>query len=250
MPASYGFPSKLKQRKYADIKALNRSPTAGRTPAEHMRILRACDRFHDNIQVLLDLTEERSMPWFPTKDVVTDRDDEAIIDWRAVAERFKVDGYQIDGDGLLIHMQDPGITASNRIEVVTVYSAHDDLDNRDYMLRKTVYSPFPCDRWGALPLTMHQWRIIALAISEARARWQWEAALNEYAEKNGLPAGYRFAYIAGWNLVENRAPFNRHQPHLVRVASNEPKLWTGTIMFRLATTGSFSPTTHSDGGPE
>lgn len=250
MTASYGFPSKRKQKIYDGFREARRNPTAGRSKAEHNRILRTCLKFHDNLQVLLDLTDERSMPWLPTKDVVTDRDDEAIIDWRAVAEQFKVDGYQVDGDGLLIHMQDPGITASNRIEVVTVYSANDDMQHRDYMLRKTIYSPFPCDRWGALPLTLHQWRIIALVLTETRARWQWEAALNEYASNNGLPGGYRFAYIAGWNLVENRPPFNRHQPHLVRVADNEPELWTGTIMYRLAITGSFSPITHSNGGQE
>lgn len=250
MTDSYGFPSKRKQRIYEGFAAARRNPTEGRSKADHMRVLRDCIRFHDNIQVLLDWTDGRAMPWFPTKDVVTDRDDEAIIDWRAVVERYKVDGYQVDGDGLLIHMQDPGITASNRIQAVTVYSAQDDLENRDYMLRKTLYSPFPCDKWGALPLTLHQWRIIALALTEARARWQWEAALNEYANNNGLPAGYRFAYIAGWNLVENAAPFNRHQPHLVRVADHEPELWTGTIMFRLATTGNFSQTTRSNGGPE
>lgn len=250
MPASYGFPSRRKQKIYSAFAEQRRNPTAGRSNAEHNRITRTCSRFHDNLQVLLDLTDEQPMPWFPIKDVVTDRDDEAIIDWRAVAERFKVDGYQVDGDGLLVNMQDPGINASNRIETVTVYSAHDDLVNRDYMLRKTLYSPFPCETWGSLPLTLHQWRIIALVLSEVRARWQWEAALNDYASRNGLPAGYRFSYIAGWNLVECRAPFNRQQSRLARVADREPEIWTGTIMFRLATTANFSLTTRNNGGLE
>lgn len=232
------FPGKYSENYHKRRREDERNPTSGRTVRESNRIRRDCIRFSENINNLLDATSYRRMPWFPVQDVITDRDDDAVIDWRSVAENMRQDGYEIDNDGLLVQMQDAGIKASNRIECVVVYSADRDEGRRDfYMTRKNIFSPFPCPEWGYLPLTLHQWRQIALCLIESRVYWQWEAAVNHYAELRELPAGYTYQYIVGWNLVQCATP--SRQP--TTLDKGEEPLWTGHIIYTLATSGSFKP---------
>lgn len=211
-------------------------PTRGRTAAESMRIMRNCRRFADNVlYVMDDLLQGEAVEWFDIRSAITDRDDEAIIDWRGVAENFKADGYATDDDGLLVNMQDHKLTASNRIEAVTIYvDRFADLEQR-YMLRKTVYSPFPCDTWGRLPLTMNQWAEIALPLIRSRALWQWQHALDLYAASNGvkLLEGFQFYSIVGWNLVlTKRVPAEQME---------QVETWTGPIIYTLSATTSLRP---------
>lgn len=225
----------------------HRSPTAGRTRQENTRIRRHCLRFADNLLHLHHITNRQQMPWFPVDDVVTDRDDESIIDWRAVTENMVKNGYQTDDSGLLVNMQDEGITASNRIEAVLVYRRGDEEGNpQDYMIRKTLFSPFLCDEWGFLPLTIHQWSIIAMPMILTRSNWQWCEAVNAYARRNELPDGYTLSYIVGWNLVTPRKPSRQRQ----REDAQDRQVWTGHIIYSLATSTNFAPITTVDGFPE
>lgn len=218
------FPNKRSAALQEQQLHARRNPTAGRTVAESNAIRRDCERLRDNLRLVLDFTERAQLDWFPTADAITDTDDEAIIDWRAVAER-KAGGYDVDEDGLLINMQDHGITASNRIEAVTVYNS----GGADYMIRKTINCPFSCDVWGSLPLTLHQWRIIASVLIETRVLWQWTKAVNEYAALRDMKrlGEFTHAYTVGWNLVPPKKPL-----HNVR---QERELWTGPIIYFLST---------------
>ena len=230
---SRAFPGTRSQNYHKRRREDQRNPTKGRTVAESNRLRRDCFKFAENINNLMDATSRARMPWFPVVDVITDRDDDAVIDWRAVAENRKADGYQVADDGLLVQMQDEGIKASNRIEAVVVYSADRHGGHRDfYMTRKTLFSPFACDNWVRAALTRHQWGIIALSMIESRVYWQWEAAVNEYAERHELPGGYVYQYIVGWNMVPAIRP--SQQP---RIDQEERPLWTGPIIYSLATTG-------------
>lgn len=231
------FPGKYSENYHKRRREDQHNPTKGRTVRESNRIRRDCEKFSENINNLLEATGFRRMPWFPVADVITDRDDDAVIDWRGVVENTRTDGYEIDDDGLLVQMQDAGIRASNRIECVVVYSADRDDGLRDfYMTRKNIFNPFPCPEWGALPLTLHQWRLIALTLIESRVYWQWEASVNHYVKLRDMPAGYEYQYIVGWNMVPCQRP--SHQP--TTLDSGEATLWTGHIIYSLATNGSFS----------
>lgn len=227
------FPGKRSTNMQAQLLHERRNPTAGRTGAESNRIRRDCERLATNLELVMSLTYGYPMRWFPIEDVVTDRDDEAIIDWRAVAENQVIDGYATDDTGLLVNMQDDGIQASNRIEVVTVYTATDGgvVPGIDYMLRKTIYCPFECPEWGSLPLTLHQWSIIALPLIKSRVQWQWTEALRWYAERNGItPCDFEFSYNVGWNLVPPRKPAAQR-----RNSDQDAHIWTGPIIYFLST---------------
>lgn len=237
------FPSKRKRKLHQQRFDRSRNPTKGRTAAESNRIMRACKRFVQNIAVVNSITGDSAvMPWLPADDVITDRDDDAIVDWRGVAENLKQNGYERDEDGLLVQMQDEGIRASNRIQAVTTYADWYGDVCQEYMVRKALFSPFYCPEWGALPLTMTQWRIIALALIDTRVRWQWEEAVNVYAERNGIPIHDRFRFLScvGWNLA---APAKTPSQGAV-------EQWTGHIIYTLAATASLNPITHSNGGLE
>ena len=219
------------------------NPTAGRTNKESSRIRRDCHRFNNNLAWFLEQTDNQRMPWLPHEHVVTDTDDDSILDWRAVAETYKGDGLHPDEYGQLVNMQNPAITASNRIEAVTTYSSDDTgyASNAKtyYMLRKTVHSPFPCDEWGTLPLSLHQWRIIAYNLIMSRVNWQWTEALRHYARRNNHswwefePDG-----LVGWNLVKPK------QIHL----NQDTELWTGHIIYSASRTFPSNRTNQCSGG--
>ena len=201
-----------------------------------MRILRQCRRFADNLDYLLELTKHQPVEWFDYVDVVTDRDDESIIDWRSVVENIKRDGYATNEHGLLVNMQDHGIKASNCIEAVTTYVDYADGSHMSsYMLRKTVFSPFPCDKWGRLPLTLHQWSEIALPIINTRALWQWQHAVNYYAARNNIQLwdGFQYEQAVGWNLVLAK--------RIDQAANDKAHKWTGPIIYFLSATTSLQP---------
>lgn len=101
----------------------------------------------------------------------------------------------------------------------------------DYMLRKTIHCPFECPEWGSLPLTLHQWRIIALPLIASRVRWQWTQALRWYAEQRAVePTDFTFSYNVGWNLVPPRKPSAQR-----RNSDQDTTIWTGPIIYFLAT---------------
>lgn len=232
------FPTQAKKARDKQALDERRHPHKGRSAKDAMRVLRMCQRFDSNLAYILnDVTKYQSLPWFETADVITDRDDEAIIDWRGVVENTRTDGYLTDDSGLLVNMQDKSLQASNVIEAVTTYVDRigDGINAHEYMLRKTVFSPFPCETWGRLPLTLHQWKVIAWNLVYSRALWQWEAALNEYAERNGLKLHNRFELegLVGWNMVTTKRTGTDD--------TQEPQTWTGPIIYTLSANTVLNP---------
>lgn len=217
------------------------NPTKGRTSAQSNRIRRALQSLNEHLTRALELTDYTELPWLPSHYVLTDRDDDSIVDWRGVAEHQK--SYNTDATGLLVDMHDHGIKATNNIAVVTTYK--NEADQR-YMIRKTVYSPLPCDTWNALPLTLTQWRIIAETLINTRICWQWPQAVRDYAGDQS----YEFDFTVGWNLNKPRKPFTPNEKHIIYMGEKydgEPELWTGNIIYRLGT-DAFSLPTHDRPG--
>ena len=65
-----------------------------------------------------------------------------------------------------------------------------------FLIKKPVLCPLPCKRWGRLPITLAQWRRIAMTLIESERRWRWVHGVRYYTEnKDMVPAG-----IAGWHL--------------------------------------------------
>lgn len=210
-----------------------RNPAPGRTANESRRIRRTLEKLRDHIDHTIELTGSRELPWLPSHYVLTDTDDESVIDWRGMVET-RAD-YTADEDGLLVDLHDAGIKASNRIAAVTVYKAVDDEGLvSHYMIRKTLYSPLPCPEWGALPLTLPQWRIIALTLIFSRVLWQWGQAVRDYSGNDN----FIYQYTVGWNLVDTRPPFNKNRKHIIYMGEKydgEPDEWTGNIIYKQIT---------------
>lgn len=214
-----------------------RNPAPGRCAAKSNRIRRYLTKLKIHLLCVLELTSYQTLKWLPSKYVLTDRDDESVIDWRAVTENFR--SYDTDDFGLLVDLHDPGIKATNRIACVTVYKSPG-IDGAQYMIRKTLYSPLPCEAWGSLPLTLAQWKIIAFTLIETRVRWQWERAVQDYTGLDTI----KYAYTVGWNLSECRKPFDPQQKHIIYMGEKydeEPAVWTGNIIYKLGINGFLNP---------
>ncbi len=212
----------------------------GRTATEVNRYTRACKRFAENIELVMRETEFRPMPWHPYEHVVTDRDDDHIDVWRNLVEREE-DGYDRADDGRLLKFNrdtQNKIYSTNCIEAVMVFTAHRDIGEDSYMLKKRLYSPFKCDNWGRAPLNLSQWSIIAIPYILSRALWQYEKAVNWYVERNDLMAGYSYDYIVGWYLDRATRPSQQKYPE-----GYVKPIWTGPTIYSLATNSSFKPST-------
>lgn len=214
----------------AKRRAEQQHPAKGRTAQKSVEILRDCHKFAANITKLLEATDYQCFSWFPIEHVITERDDDHVQTWRSIAEYTKSDGYETDDSGLFVELQSEQLRVSNRIACVCMFRAERDADVDLYVTRKTIFSPFPCEEWGVLPLTLHQWRVIALPFIISRACWQWQAAVNWFAERHEVPGGYVFQQVIGWNLEASIRPAQQPTAH-------EVEFWTGPIIYSLATTG-------------
>ena len=224
------FPSERTKRNREMRRKERRKPAPKRSSAESNRIRLRCERFRDNIIMLLEETRYQPMPWFPSAHVITDNDDTHIAHWRSIMER-KDKPYESDESGLLVNLQDPAIRMTNRIDAVITFEQKVKPAGAQwgsFMIRKSIYSPLPCPKWGRLPLSIHQWRIIAGPLVHAMALWQYTNAVIEANKRVELPHDYVLHLLVGWNMVESQKPSN--EPRI-----GEREIWTGPIIFSLAT---------------
>lgn len=82
-----------------------------------------------------------------------------------------------DDDGYIIDMHDQNQRATNRVRIATWYK---NADENLYMIVMIAVSPLECEVWGALPLTLAQWRIIIAGTTTTHMRWKWVHAVRQH----------------------------------------------------------------------
>jgi hypothetical protein len=171
------------------------NPAPGRPSKHYHRITRTLDLVTSRISANLVATEFADLKWLPYEGVVHERDDEWQYDLHA---QVHPEDHKPEDDGHMPTWTDPGIKATNRIMAVTWY---DDGDGDAFIIKKPVLCPLPCNQWGRLPITLAQWRRIAMVLIESERRWRWVHAVRHYTDNNNMvPAG-----IAGWHLETTQA---------------------------------------------
>ena len=175
--------------------ALACNPCPGRSPKQYNRICRALNAIDARVRFYLNETEYSDRKWLPSEGVVHESDDEWQYDLYA---QLQPGSYHLDDDGYMSDWHDSGIKATNRIVAVTWY---DNKQGDGFIIKKPVLCPLPCERWGRLPITLAQWRLIAMSLIESEQLWRWVHAVRNYTEKPDFkPAG-----IAGWHFEPTQA---------------------------------------------
>lgn len=182
------------QRKQAS-RALACNPCPGRTRKHYQRITRTLDQIEGRLRFYLEQTDYAPRKWLPAGGVVTDKDDEWQYDLYA---QLQPGAYTLEDDGYMRDWHDQSIKATNRIVAVTWY---DNNKGGGFIIKKPVLCPLPCDQWGRLPITLSQWRRIAMTMIEAEQLWRWVHAVRHYTDDED----YQPTGIAGWHLEPTQA---------------------------------------------
>ena len=181
-------------------RVLANNPCPGRSQKHYQRITRCLDAITARVRFWLEQTEYSDRKWLPSEGVVHEADDEWQYDLYA---QLQPGSYNLETDGYMTDWHDAGIKATNRIVCVTWY---DNADGDGFIIKKPVLSPIPCSQLGRLPITLTQWRRIAMTLVEAEQLWRWVHAVRHYTDNPTFkPAG-----IAGWHL-EPTSPAVNHK---------------------------------------
>ncbi len=182
------------ERKEAARKlALN--PCPGRTQKQYQRITRCLSAVEARIRFYLEQSGYEAKQWLPSEGVITSKDDEWQYDLYAQLQPGK---YTLEDDGYMIDWHDVGQKATNRIVAITWY---DNGRGDAFIIKKPILSPIPCKQWGRLPITLAQWRPIAMTLIESEQLWRWVHSVRHYTDDQEFtPTG-----IAGWHMEPAQA---------------------------------------------
>lgn len=165
------------------------NPCPGRTTTEREYISRRLVEIADILDYHLDkLQSEGQQPmWLPEACITPTQD----LDNAESLEAFQ--GAHRDSDKCIMSMHNPNQRASNRVRIATWYkTASGDL----YMTQMIALSPLLCAEWGALPLTLAQWRLIIPQITATHMYWKWVHAVRQYLHDDSYQVGGTF----GWYM--------------------------------------------------
>lgn len=185
------------------------NPCPGRTNTERKYITRLMHEFVDiyNYHLSKLAVLELQPAWLPEA-VITPRSEADALDSRDSFENAKR-----DPDGYILAMHNHNQKATNRIRISSWYrNGDDDL----YMVAMLAISPLPCDIWGALPLTLAQWRVIIPETILTHMQWKWVHAVRKYWSDDTYQVGGTF----GWYLEPCK-----------KLAKSESELWTGQAIY-------------------
>jgi hypothetical protein len=90
-------------------------------------------------------------------------------------------------------MHDHNLRATNRARIAAWYR---NIDNQLYMTAMVAVSPLPCPEWGALPLTLNQWKIIIPTLTLSHMEWKWLHAVRRHWHDDTYLCGGSF----GWYM--------------------------------------------------
>jgi len=202
-----------------EASARRRNPVPNRTRRERYHIAKALNDIADRTDHYLSIFEmQPSQAFWPFENVVSTRDEDLMPDRFAILNQLFSD--DIEADELTWHVrayQDPAIKAGNVIEVISWYRGLDEYDDmREMLIVKPIYSPLPCRKWGALPLTFSQWCKVAKTLSVAHMRHQWLQAVRFYTDNDTMQVGG----CGGWTIKLSN-----------RVKSHEQMKQEGTFLY-------------------
>ena len=165
------------------------NPCPGRTNSERefitRRLIEITDALSYHLEILNTLGPQPL--WLPEA-VITPHHELMYLDSRESYENTERDEY-----GYVVDMYDRNQRATNRVRAATWYKNN---DGALYMTVLIIVSPLPCDEWGALPLTLGQWRIIIPEMIATHMHWKWVHAVRKYWNDTGYEVGGTF----GWHL--------------------------------------------------
>ena len=169
----------IQQRLDYDFARIKRelSPCPGRTGAQRKYITR---RLREVMQLWSNHFESlpidgRCATLIP-QNGISSRQDTVSLDNREYYESASV-----DSDRYITEMHNHNQRATNRITVAAWYRTNE-VEPREYMTQKILVSPFLCPDWGALPLTLSQWRVLMPEMGYYYMCWSWVHDVRSYMD--------------------------------------------------------------------
>jgi hypothetical protein len=166
----------------------NLNPCPGRSDSQRSYIARRLVEINSITMYHCDMTEGRNPKWLPEAQITPEME-ATYVD---TLDAYK-DGRR-DEWGYLLDMHDHNRRATNRIRVATWYRSKSSGDL--YMAPLIAVSPLPCEEWGALPLTLAQWRVVMPSLIRSHIHWKWLHTVRDYLGDPTMEVGGSF----GWHM--------------------------------------------------
>lgn len=183
------------------------SPCPGRTGAQREYITRRLHDIADTIDYHLARLDGAEPAWLPEA-VITPN-----IEAQYVESKDAYESTSRDEHGYITDMHNHNQRATNRVRIASWYK---NMDENLYMTALIAVSPLPCDEWGALPLTLSQWRVIIPQITLTHMQWKWLHAVRKYWSDESYQVGGTF----GWYM----------EPCKI-LDKDYSQLWTGQAIY-------------------
>lgn len=185
------------------------SPCPGRTGKERQYITRRLYDIADSLDYHLSrlAINDEQPPWLPEA-VIT-----PAIEAQYVESKDAFENTTRDEDGYITDMHNHNQRATNRVRVASWYRND---DQNLYMTALIAVSPLPCDEWGALPLTLAQWRIIIPQLTITHMQWKWLHAVRKFWSDDTYQVGGSF----GWYMETCK-----------KLDKDYSQLWTGQAIY-------------------
>jgi len=196
-----------KQRYLAERRALELNPCPGRTTTEREYITRRLLDIVGELDHHLERVSPAEPQWLP-EGVITPAIEADYIESRERFENTPRDEY-----GYITDMPRGNKRATNRVRVATWYK---NTDGSLYMIALIMVSPLPCATWGALPLTLKQWRILIPAMIATHMHWKWVHTVRQYWTDSTWQVGGTF----GWYMERCK-----------RLTQDDSELCTGQAIY-------------------
>ena len=187
------------------------SPCPGRTSAERDFITRRVTDIADTLDYHLAVLGDSEPEWLPEA-VITASTDQDYVESREAFEES-----ERDDDLYITDMHNHNQRATNRVRIASWYK---NSEANLYMTAMVAVSPLPCETWGALPLTLTQWRTIINQITLTHMRWKWVHAVRKYMTDTSYQIGGSF----GWYMEPCK-----------QLTKDKSELWTGQALYAHVT---------------
>lgn len=185
------------------------NPCPGRTGSEREYITRRLYDIAESIDYHLErLALSGDQPLWLPEAVIT-----PAIEAQYVESKDAYESTARDEHGYITDVHNHNQRATNRVRVASWYRNN---DNSLYMIALIAVSPLPCNEWGALPLTLAQWRVIIPQIIMSHMEWKWLHAVRKYWTDDTYQVGGSF----GWYLESCK-----------RLDQDHTQLWTGQAIY-------------------
>ncbi len=172
----------------------NTRPQPELNRAERVRLCRYLDAIADELEYWTEETKEDPPQWTLTWPIDAQMEDR-------YRDALSVIGFPVaESDGFLPKIGDVPyhmgrILSSNRIEFVATFATP---TKHVFRIVERVACPIPCEKWGRFPLTVRQWRRIALPLILSECLWRFVHMVRDYTQDNR----FNLYSVEGWYLCK------------------------------------------------